>query len=159
MARALVRVLAAITALVPGLAPMSGPALAAGLVVLPRGQVPPPIPPTPPIVVGPYAGGVPIVCTARDVAIRADNIAVVLRGGCRSVSVDGGRVTVTAELEPGATLWLGSAGVVVNYALVGRGPPPVVRLTAAGLHATHIERLGEAALSLPVPAAIGLPPY
>lgn len=158
MMAALVRILAG-AALVCGPALVSAPALAARLVVLPRGQIPPPIPPTPPIVVGPYAGGVPIVCTGRDVVIRADNIAVVLRGGCRSVAVNGGRVTVTAELEPGATLWLGSAGVVVNYALVGRGPPPVVRLTAFGLHATHIERLGEAALSLPVSAAVGSPPY
>lgn len=122
--------------------------------VLPPGVVPPPVPDLPVLLVGPEAAGQEIGCSNRDVVVRADGIDVTLRGGCRSLRVEGGRVTVTAELLPGAPLRVGSAGVVVNYALVGFGPPPVVRLTRAGLHASHLERLGETTLSLPVPSAV-----
>ena len=122
--------------------------------VFPPGVLPPPVPPAPLMVVGPEAAGQEIGCGGRDVLVRADAISVVLRGGCRSLRVEGGRVTVTAELMPGASLRIGSAGVVVNYALVGFGPPPVVRLTRAGLHASHLERLGETALSLPVSTVV-----
>ncbi len=122
--------------------------------VLPPGVPPPPVPPLPVLLVGPEAAGQEIGCSNRDVVVRADGISVTLRGGCRSLRVEGGRVTVTAELLPGAVLRIGSAGVVVNYALVGFGPPPVVRLTRPGLHASHLERLGQTALSLPIPAAI-----
>jgi hypothetical protein len=74
---------------------------------------------------------------------------VVLRGGCRSVTVEGRFDRITAELLPGAAVSIGGAAVLLNYVLVAQGPPPVVRTTLPGLQATQIQHFGESQLALP----------
>ncbi len=88
-------------------------------------------------------------CAGRDVLIRGDDLEVVLRGGCRSVTVQGRFDRVTAELLPGAGIAVGGAAVLLNYVLTGPGPAPVVRTTLPGLRATQIQRFGQNSLKLP----------
>lgn len=90
-----------------------------------------------------------VPCRGLDIVIRESEARYVLRGGCRSVTIEGRRDTVAAELLPSARLVISGTGVVVNYALVADGPPPVVVVTAPGARATHLVRYGESALVLP----------
>ncbi len=93
-------------------------------------------------------------CGGRDVVIHASYGHYELLGGCRSVAVDGISTTVLAELLPGAPLALGAAGVAINYVLTADGPPPVVRVTARGERATHIQRNNGSLLQLPTGLAL-----
>lgn len=90
-----------------------------------------------------------VSCRGLDVVIRESEARYVLRGGCRSVTVEGRSDTVAAELLPAARLVIGGVGVVVNYVLVAEGAPPMVVVTAPGARATHLARFGESALVLP----------
>ena len=85
-------------------------------------------------------------CTDRDVTIRGDRSLYLLRGGCRSVTVQGNLVTVQAELRPGAAIVIAGHGSRVGWALNGKGRPP-----AATIHgmASRVERL-DAVGGLPV---------
>lgn len=94
-------------------------------------------------------------CGGLDVVIRESNARYVLRGGCRSVTVQGMGDVIAAELMPSARLVIGGTGVVVNYVLVAQGAPPTVQVTALGARATHIARFGETAFVLPT--SPGLP--
>lgn len=93
-------------------------------------------------------------CGGRDVVIHASYGRYELRGGCRSVTVDGTSTTVLAELLPGAPLAVGAAGVAISYVLVADGPPPVVRVTVPGEQATHLQRNGGSLLQLPTGRAL-----
>lgn len=92
-------------------------------------------------------------CGGRDVFIHASYGRYELLGGCRSVTVDGTSTTVLAELLPGAPLALGASGVAINYVLTADGPPPLVRVTAPGERATHLQRSGGSLLQLPTERA------
>lgn len=118
--------------------------------------VPDPRPPTlalvqapPPLLTLNGASQVDQFCGGSDVLVLGDDLDFVLRGGCRSITVQGRRDRITAELLPGAQLAVGGPGVTVNYVLVAHGPPPVVRVTARGLRATQLQRFGEGSLRLP----------
>jgi hypothetical protein len=90
-----------------------------------------------------------LACGGRDVVVRGDGLRFVLRGGCRSLSVQGSSDRITAELLPGAAVSIGGSAVILNYVLVAEGPAPVVRVTRAGLKATQIQNYGDSELSLP----------
>ncbi len=90
-----------------------------------------------------------LACGGRDVLIQGDGLRTVLRGGCRSLRVEGRSDMITAELLPGAPVLIGGPAVILNYALVTEGPAPYVRVTAPGLKATQIHHYGESQLSLP----------
>ena len=90
-----------------------------------------------------------VACDGRDVVIRESQARYVLRGGCRSLAVEGRDDTIGAELMPGARLSIGGSNVVVNYVLTAQGPPPVVRVAAPGNRATHLVRYGDSAFVLP----------
>jgi len=77
----------------------------------------------------------------------------VLRGGCRSLTVEGQYDRITAELLPGAPVAISGVAVLLNYALVGEGPPPAVRTTVPGLGATQIQHFGSVQLTLPTVSA------
>ena len=104
--------------------------------------------PLPPLVVD-AASATDLPCGGRDVLIRGSGLRIVLRGGCRSLTVQGSSDGITAELLPGAPVAIGGAAVILNYVLVVDGPAPVVRVSAAGLKATQIQHYGESSLSLP----------
>ncbi len=104
--------------------------------------------PEPPVLLDPGSPSFDVSCRDRDVVISGDFQRYVLRGGCRSVTVRGQSDTITAELQPGALLAIGGAGVLLNYVLVADGPAPVVRVTAPGLRAKHIQHFGGSALTL-----------
>ena len=103
----------------------------------------------PPVLIVDAGSGYDVACGGRDVLIRGDGLRTVLRGGCRSLTVQGASDTITAELLPGAAVSIGGAAVILNYVLVAEGPAPVVRVTAPGLKATQIQHYGESELSLP----------
>lgn len=58
------------------------------------------------------------VCTGRDVIIHGLRSAYVLRGGCRSITVQGDLVTIQAEVVPGTRIAIDGAGTVVAWAMV-----------------------------------------
>ena len=111
------------------------------------------LPPGGPLVIPAGALSGSFGCAGRDVVIHASYARYDLRGGCRSVTVDGTSTTVRAELEPGASLSVGAAGVAINYVLVADGPPPSVLVTAPGERATHLQRNGDSLLQLPTERA------
>ena len=102
------------------------------------------------------AGGLSgrFACGGRDVVIHASYGHYELLGGCRSLTIDGTSTTVLAELLPGAALAVGAAGVAINYVLTADGPPPLVRVTARGERATHIQRNNGSLLQLPTGLAL-----
>lgn len=106
-------------------------------------------PPPGPLVIPAGALSGRFACAGLDVVIHASYGRYDLRGGCRSVTIDGTSTTVAAELAPGAPVAVGAAGVAVNYVLVADGPPPRVRVTIPGEQATHIERSNGSFLQLP----------
>ena len=71
-------------------------------------------------------------CAGRDVLIHASFSHIVLRGGCRSILVQGQDDTIMAEVTPGSRIAIGGASVRLGYTLVSEGPPPVVSATATG---------------------------
>ncbi len=103
----------------------------------------------PPVLIVDAGSGYDVACGGRDVLIRGDGLRTVLRGGCRSLTVQGASDTITAELLPGAAIAIGGPAVILNYVLVAEGPAPVVRVTAPGLKAAQIQHYGESQLSLP----------
>ncbi len=116
--------------------------------------VPGPLPPNPgTLVLDGTLGRRDVPCGGLDVIIRESDARYVLRGGCRSVTVQGRDNTIAAELLPAARLVIAGSGVVVNYILTAQGAPPVVVVTAPGARATHLARFGESALLLPTGAA------
>ena len=112
------------------------------------------LPPPGPLVIPVGALSGSIACGGRDVVIHASYSRYELRGGCRSLTVDGASTTVLAELRPGARLAVGAAGVAINYVLTEDGPPPSVRVTVPGERATHIQRNGDSLLQLPTEHAV-----
>lgn len=103
-------------------------------------------PPPPLVVTG--TSPVDLVCAGRDVLIDGVGLRTVLRGGCRSLRIEGRSNMITAELLPGAQVVIGGPAVILNYVLVAEGPAPNVRVTR-GLRATQIQHFGESQLSLP----------
>jgi hypothetical protein len=101
------------------------------------------------LVLDPGSPSFDVSCRNLDVVIRGDLQHYVLRGGCRSLTVQGRLDTVTAELLPGAPVLIGGPGVLLNYVLTGQGPAPVVRVTAPGLKAEQIQHYDNSQLSLP----------
>lgn len=77
-------------------------------------------------------------CADRDVTVRGDRSLYLLRGGCRSVTIQGNLVIVQAELQPGASITIAGHGSRVGWAPSGPGRPP-----AATIHgeASRVERL------------------
>ena len=110
-------------------------------------------PPPGPLVIPAGALSGKFACGGLDVVIHASYGRYDLRGGCRSVTVDGTSTTIVAELAPGAPVAIGAAGVAMNYVLVADGPPPQVRVTIPGEQATHIERSNGSFLQLPTAQA------
>jgi hypothetical protein len=106
--------------------------------------------PAPLLVAGPPYD---VQCAGRDVIVQGSGLSPVLLGGCRSLTVEGSSDMITAELLPGASIAVGGAAVIVNYVLVGNGPPPVVRTTVRGLAAKQIQHFGAIPLALPTLAA------
>ena len=78
-------------------------------------------------------------CAGRRVAIQGQRSLYLLRGGCRSVTVRGGLLSVQAELAPGAAVTVTGHGVRVGWLLARPG-----RLPAVSAH-------GEANLVAPLP--------
>jgi hypothetical protein len=76
-------------------------------------------------------------CTGRDVTIHGTRSLYVLRGGCRSLTVDGGLDVVQAEMQPRAKIMVDGDGIIVSWALLDHGPQP---LAIAHGEANHIQR-------------------
>ena len=74
-------------------------------------------------------------CTGRNVMIEGNDVRYTLRGGCRSVTVQGHRNMVQAELQPGSRIAIGGDGDTVHYALTRPGPPPLISVTGAASRA------------------------
>ncbi len=70
-------------------------------------------------------------CTGRNVMIEGNGASYTLRGGCRSVTVQGRDNTVEVELEPGGRIAIAGDGDTVRYAPTQPGPPPVISVTGA----------------------------
>jgi hypothetical protein len=120
----------------------------------------PPAPPPPPTMTPPPPSGAgtlvltgnglqEVNCAARNVVIQGSGGRYMLRGGCRSVTVDASRMAIQAELEPGARIAIGGDAVTLDYVLTAPGPAPIVSVSGAGSRATHIARFGETAATVP----------
>jgi hypothetical protein len=88
-------------------------------------------------------------CAGRNVVIQGSGGRYTLRGGCRSVTVDGSRMAIEAELEPGARIAIGGDAVTLNYVLTAPGTAALVSVSGAGSQATHIEHFGETTATVP----------
>ena len=78
-----------------------------------------------------------VTCTGCDVLIHGSNSHYRLRGGVRSVTVEGHADQIQAELEPGAHIAINGDGVTLNYTLTREGLPPVVSITGNGNQVIH----------------------
>lgn len=78
-----------------------------------------------------------ITCAGQNVLIRGSAGRFVLRGGCRSVTVQGRADSIQAELQPGAHVAIGGDAVTLNYTLTSNGPPPVVSVSGANSGVTQ----------------------
>jgi hypothetical protein len=122
----------------------------------------PPAPPVLPVLRPPAVAGALVLegslqtdtidCAGRDVIVHADGGHYLLFGGCRSLWVQGRGNSIDAEMQPGARIAVGGADVVLRYAVVAAGPPPVLSVTAGNSQVTRVDRLGpDAAAPPPVP--------
>jgi outer membrane protein OmpA-like peptidoglycan-associated protein len=96
-------------------------------------------------------------CAGRDVLIRGSRNNTTLRGGCRSVTVEGDGNQVQAELQPGAPLMLNGADNDLAFVLVSPGPDPEVRVTAGSDRAYRVQQLGEGGLPVATPGGVVVP--
>ncbi len=64
-------------------------------------------------------------CAGRDVTIHGTCSLYVLRGGCRSVTVDGDLDIVQAEMAPGGRIKVDGHGITVSWAVADHGRAPV----------------------------------
>jgi len=104
-------------------------------------QAPPPAAVIPPAQTGPAAtivlAGAPpagaVACADRNVVIEASDGDFTLRGGCRSLTVQGHADHVQAELRPGAHVAIGGDRVAVRYTLApAGGAAPQISIIGAG---------------------------
>jgi len=131
--------LAAVAAPAGAAVPDDDAAGAAGMPPLPEA------PPAPPALVPPGRGPGTLMlrgdgvtdaldCTGRNVLIEGNGDRYTLRGGCRSVTVQGHGNTVQAELQPGGRVAIGGDGDTLHYTLTQPGPPPLISVTGAASH-------------------------
>lgn len=96
-------------------------------------------------------------CTGKDVRIIANGGRFGLRGGCRSLRVEGDNDAVQAELAPGSPIELDGSGDVVAFLLTAPGPAPVVAAAGPGSRAYRVARLPGAATAEVGPGGIVMP--
>lgn len=96
-----------------------------------------------PIVLTGEARSAEVNCAGQDVQVQGNGNNFVLRGGCRSLSVQGNGNHVQAELQPGIRVAIQGNGDLVTFVLVASGPEPIVSLSGNGSRAWRVERLGE----------------
>jgi hypothetical protein len=82
-----------------------------------------------------------VPCAGRDVLIHANDGRFRLSGGCRSVTVDGDRTLVEAELRPGGRIAIGGRSVRLEYILIEPGPEPTRSVSGRGSEAVHVPHL------------------
>ena len=68
-------------------------------------------------------------CGGRDVLIHGSRGHYRLRGGCRSVLVQGSANRIEAELQPGGRIGIGGDGVTLAYTLTRDGAPVQISVT------------------------------
>ena len=71
-------------------------------------------------------------CAGRDVRIEGSGGAITLRGGCRSLSVQGNGVEVHADLAPEARVAVQGNGDMVTYRMTGAGGGPDISVSGRG---------------------------
>jgi hypothetical protein len=81
-------------------------------------------------------------CAGRDVTLTGSGDIVVLRGGCRSLTVNGDGNRVQAEVMPGTRITIVGSKSTVAFAILGTGPDPIVSVNGQGSDAWRIQRLG-----------------
>ncbi len=91
------------------------------------------------IVLGGESEASDVSCTSCDLLIRGSNSHYRLRGGLRSITVEGHADQIQAELEPGARIVINGDGVTLNYSQTRDGLPPVVSITGNGNQVTRVE--------------------
>ena len=74
--------------------------------------------------------------------LTGSNATMVLRGGCRSLTVEGDGDRVQAEMMPGTRITIIGSKSTVAFALLGTGPDPIVSVNGQGSDAWRIQRLG-----------------
>lgn len=85
-------------------------------------------------------------CRGRDVIVQGDGSAVILEGGCRSLSVQGSGDHVQADMLPGGSIEVAGNGTSVDYFMHSPGPAPVQNVTGQGSVVRQIGRLGGTAI-------------
>ena len=71
-------------------------------------------------------------CAGRDATITGRRSAYILRGSCRSLTVQGDLLTVQAEVQPGARIAVTGRGSVVSWSVHGHGSAPVAVVRGPG---------------------------
>lgn len=90
------------------------------------------IPPSGPIVLGGDDQTRDLDCTGRDVQIEGNGGVFTLRGGCRSLAIQGNGEQVKAELMPGVPLTVQGDNDLVTYTVHGGGADPSVWVNGKG---------------------------
>jgi hypothetical protein len=81
-------------------------------------------------------------CTGRDVTVHGNRAMYLLRGGCRSMTIDGHLIVVQAEMAPNAAITITGHGDRVAWALLGNGQPPSATIHGDGNAVEHLDQIG-----------------
>jgi hypothetical protein len=99
----------------------------------------------PPLLVVPGEGPQERDCAGRDAVVQGDDATFVLRGACRTLTVQGSNDRVMAELAGGSRIKIVGSNTHVQFALLGPGPDPIVSVNGEGSNAWRVQRLGSEA--------------
>ena len=81
-------------------------------------------------------------CTGRAVTVDGSRAMYLLRGGCKSLTIQGDLVIVQAELQLGAPVAITGHGIRVGWVTDHPGKPPVASIHGEANHIEHLDTIG-----------------
>ena len=81
-------------------------------------------------------------CAGRSVSVQGRRAFYLLRGGCKSLTIQGDLVIVQAEMRPGAAIAITGRGDRVGWVLDAPGKPPALSVRGEANHCEHLDAVG-----------------